>query len=162
MSLSTPAVPNASPQNIQAVPLSSTALSLTWQPPPLDRQNGIILGYFINMTEVDTDQHFLYTSNTTSLMVTGRHPHYTYSFKIAAETVVGRGPPSQAHMAMTLEDGMCLVAWHECIFIVIFRQNIVSSNGNAVPSGNCNYVCLLPRQPASTSQPLSTLPICTL
>ena len=100
-------VPTASPQNVQATPLSSTAFSLTWQPPPVDRQNGIILGYFINMTELDTGRHTQLIANTTSLSVnTGLHPFYRYHFVIAAETVIGRGPPSREHLARTLEDGI--------------------------------------------------------
>lgn len=120
LSLSTPVGPNATVQNIQAVPLSSTALSLTWQPPPADKQNGIILGYFINYTEQDTGHSFQLISNTTSLTVTDRHPYYRYSFMIAAETVVGRGPLSQAHLVLTLQDGMCtMILVTYIIFVAI-------------------------------------------
>ena len=100
-----PPVPTASPQNVQATPLSSTAFSLTWQPPPVDRQNGIILGYFINMTELESGRHTQLIANTTLLTVNRLHPFYRYHFVIAAETVIGRGPPSREHLARTLEDG---------------------------------------------------------
>ena len=110
-----PPVPTASPQNVQATPISSTAFSLTWQPPPVDRQNGIILGYFINVTELDTERHTQLIANTTSLSVnTGLHPFYRSHFVIAAETVVGRGPPSREHLARTLEDGIYVTSWYMC------------------------------------------------
>ena len=46
------------------------------------------------------------TNGTTmTLTVTGLHPYYTYSSRIAAATGAGMGPFSSATLLETLEDG---------------------------------------------------------
>ena len=86
-----------------AVPLSSTAISLTWMPPPLSSQNGIIREYTININELETGNVFQHVSTTTSITVTTLHPYYSYSCTVSAYTVA-MGPYTEAVTAMTLED----------------------------------------------------------
>ena len=40
-----PFAPTAPPQNVKVTPISSTTLSVTWRPPPVDDRNGDIIKY---------------------------------------------------------------------------------------------------------------------
>ena len=85
--------------------VSSTSLLLRWEPPELEDQNGIITGYVINVTGLETGTTFELTSPGASLMVDGLRPFTTYICRIAAETSVGVGPYSTAVTAVTQQDG---------------------------------------------------------
>ena len=75
---------------------NSTTLVLSWQPPAPENQNGIIVHYIVNITEMETGRSLSFTSaNTTILSVPALHPFYTYTCIVAAVTV-GVGPYSAA------------------------------------------------------------------
>ena len=66
----------------------------------MENVNGIVRQYIINVTEVITGQDILLQTNGTDVTVDGLHPHYEYSYQVAAETVAV-GPwslPSIIHM----------------------------------------------------------------
>ena len=95
--------PSRQPQNVQLSALSSTSILITWSPPPVDDQNGVITGYLINLTEADTGTVLHMTSRTTSLTATSLHPYYMYEVVVAAVTVAV-GPYSQPAQITTPED----------------------------------------------------------
>jgi len=68
-------------------------------------QNGIITGYTINVTVVETMEYFELFSSSNNLTIGSLRPFSTYVFKIAAETVVGVGTFSAVIMVNTPEDG---------------------------------------------------------
>ena len=84
---------------------SSTSLNLTWYPPPIEGQNGIIQFYVILITEVDTNTITEITSNYTYIYLDFLHAYYTYTFKIAAVTIE-QGPFSSGFTLTMPEDGM--------------------------------------------------------
>ena len=86
--------------------VNSRALILTWSPPPPEDRNGIIRKYLINISAVESGEHFYQlTSNTTAVVVDGLHPYYTYSCIVAALTV-GTGPFTEVSTVQLPEDGM--------------------------------------------------------
>jgi hypothetical protein len=89
---------------------SSTSLFLRWEPPELEDQNGIIIGYVVNVTAVETGMIFQLSSSSSdsSLMASGLRPFTTYICRIAARTAVGVGPYSIAVTAVTQQDGELL------------------------------------------------------
>ena len=97
------------PRNLVASTNSSSAVHLTWQPPILEQQNGIIIQYVVNVTPLGTTEQFQLVSASNQLTVHSLHPHWTYIFTVSAETSVGAGPPSLAAMATTLEDGNAVI-----------------------------------------------------
>lgn len=99
------AVPTASPLMPGATASSSEDIQISWQPPPLPDQNGVITGYVINITSLDTGVVRQHTSTTTSLRVSGLAPFTVYSCIIAARTAVGVGPFTTVVTVRTLEDG---------------------------------------------------------
>lgn len=78
---------------------------LTWEPPPEDDSNGVIIRYIIGVTVLETNQTFLLYSNTTYLVVTALRPHRTYICVIAAQTAVGTGPFGPEFVLNSPQDG---------------------------------------------------------
>ena len=107
-------VPSSPPQSLHGNAMSSTGISLFWDPPPADAQNGIITRYMISITDVETGRSFSLFSATTSVNVTSLHPYYTYNFTIAAVTIVGDGPYTTSITIVTLQDGKFL-----CYIIIL-------------------------------------------
>ena len=87
-------------------------MELSWKPPPLDQQNGLIQSYTVVVFEVDTNttQQIHQDYVQTSIVLTGLHPYYTYVVSVAAYTV-GLGPAT-AITTTTEQDGklksMCI------------------------------------------------------
>ena len=85
--------------------VNSSTVLITWQPPPLDDQNGIIISYVITISlEVNDTVPQQYITSSLNVMVVGLHPFSTYVVAVAAETGVGRGPFS-GFTIRTPEDG---------------------------------------------------------
>ena len=100
------AVPTASPDSIQSMIVNSTAVIITWLPPVVDDQNGIITAYIVNVSLEDNDTVPLqYTTSSLSVMLVEVYPFSTYVVFVAAETSVGRGPFSRSLRISTPEDG---------------------------------------------------------
>uniref|UniRef100_A0A8D8VA62 Down syndrome cell adhesion molecule-like protein Dscam2 n=3 Tax=Cacopsylla melanoneura TaxID=428564 RepID=A0A8D8VA62_9HEMI len=102
-------VPAAPPLDITCTPLSSTVLSVTWQPPPLLLQNGEILGYKVyyeNMRELPLEniETGVKQSMDTKISLKGLHKYCNYSIHIWAYTRVGEGVRSKPVHCLTAED----------------------------------------------------------
>ena len=99
------AAPGAPPTNFIATPSTSRSSIITWDPPPFDEQNGIIIHYIINVTVVGTGQTFQLISNTTILSINTLTPFTSYICIIAAVTSAGIGPFSTQFNLVTPQDG---------------------------------------------------------
>ena len=102
-------VPSGAPLNLTANPVSSTSILITWEPPPIYLQNGVIRQYNIHYYISETRESVLWQSddNSTSIILTDLHPYYTYSITVAAVTI-GAGPQSEEATTRTLESGKFL------------------------------------------------------
>ena len=96
--------PSAPPQSVQVTAVTSVSVSLSWQPPPLDQQNGVIAYYTVFMAELATGLMFSVNTTSTEVLVSDLHPFYTYNITVAAVTVEV-GVPSVAIPVKTSEDG---------------------------------------------------------
>ena len=101
------AAPSGFPANFTAISVTSRTISLAWEPPPLDKQNGVIIRYVINVTYTlhNTREMFQLFPTTNTTLVYSLIPYTAYTCVIAAETAVGVGPFSAAYMVMTSADG---------------------------------------------------------
>ena len=97
-------VPSGPPSNTIGTALNSTHVSLSWDPPSPDQINGVIIGYSINFTELETGGMSHLTSEQTETVIGPLHPHYTYNFTVVAFTLVGSGPITYV-IVRTDEDG---------------------------------------------------------
>ena len=87
------AVPTDVPQDVVLTAIDSRTLHISWIPPPLEHQNGIIREYRVNITERETGMVFRLITAATSVTVPSLHPYYNYKCTIAAVTI-GEGPYS--------------------------------------------------------------------
>ena len=100
-------VPEGFPLNVLAVPVDSRTLHLVWSPPPVEEQNGEIVKYGVNLTEVETGrvtQH-LTSDSVTSITIPLLHPFYRYRYAVTAFTSVGNGPYSLTYTKRMPQDG---------------------------------------------------------
>ncbi|XP_028396444.1 roundabout homolog 1-like [Dendronephthya gigantea] len=98
-------VPSGRPRNVIVNAISSSNLSVNWDPPLLERQNGVIRGYVVfykltNSSEVPRNET---TANRTSVELSGLMIFTSYTVQIRAFTKVGLGPHSDESMNRTLE-----------------------------------------------------------
>ena len=96
--------PSAPPATVVATVFNSSALSISWRPPPFSQQNGIIVGYTIRLRENSNERVIETDGPHTEIFITSLHPHYVYEFTVAAETV-GIGPYSPLDTIQMDEDG---------------------------------------------------------
>lgn len=80
------------------------SIVLIWSSPPLNEQNGIIVYYQVNITEVETGNEISLLSPDTFITVPFLHPFYTYVCIVSAVTVI-EGPYSDEFIITTPQDG---------------------------------------------------------
>ena len=101
-----PSVPSAPPQNVTGEAINSTAIIISWNPPAITEQNGIIILYTINLLEVPTQRALAYLreGQLTMLVIDSLHPYYDYECSVGALTAVGSSPLSETVTTRTLQD----------------------------------------------------------
>lgn len=104
--------PSGPPQDVKCYSSSSTNILVSWQPPPIELQNGIITRYTIQYAATEGE-------DTTAHQISSIPPessHYLlenldkwteYRVTVTAHTDVGAGPESLPQLIRTEEDGMC-------------------------------------------------------
>jgi len=117
-------VPTEAPLNVMVTVETSRSIMLSWDPPSLEQQNGILTEYHVIIMETQIlylDNGTVYSPmgnnfNKTYNVSEGRmqlvemlHPSYNYTVMIAAATEPGIGPFSDPITVTTLEDGECFV-----------------------------------------------------
>ena len=98
-------VPSSPPENIYGEALSSTSIFIMWDPPIRQHRNGIITGYFINITTLVTREVVQVFTLDNNYTINFLQPFTVYNLIVAASTSVGIGPFSVVLTIQTLEDG---------------------------------------------------------
>ena len=98
-------MPTGAPLNVAANVNSSRALSISWDPPEPEEQNGLITGYAVRVIPIIGGQTMDYEAEENHLFVEGLSPHTTYECVVAAMTKVGTGPFSAIVTVQTLQEG---------------------------------------------------------
>nr|XP_054365519.1 receptor-type tyrosine-protein phosphatase delta [Mirounga angustirostris] len=101
--------PSAPPQDISCTSPSSTSILVSWQPPPVEKQNGIITEYSIKYTSVDGEDDKPHEilgipSDTTKYLLEQLEKWTEYRITVTAHTDVGPGPESFSVLIRTDED----------------------------------------------------------
>ncbi len=86
-------VPTGVPQALQIDSQSSTVVSISWKPPQLEQQNGVITSYYVNVFELRTGTVLRFQTHgaATFYIANTLHPYYLYNCSVAAFTI-GLGP----------------------------------------------------------------------
>lgn len=98
--------PTAAPQNISFASRNASSITLSWNPPPFEHQNGLIRSYAIIVTHLNSGSQWQITTNSsiTNYTVGGLQPFMNYTFSLAAETI-DLGPYSISVTIGTVEGG---------------------------------------------------------
>ena len=97
--------PSYPPSNYTAVALSSCSILLTWEAPPAEGQNGIITGYTINLTELETGEVSTMFTESNNFTLYSLRPFTTCGFLVSAQTVAGGGPATHFLSVTTHGEG---------------------------------------------------------
>ena len=99
--------PTSPPRLLVITAMNSHSINISWSPPPMDKVNGIIQYYFVNITVMETSQTLYFQTSDTSVSLNDAHPHYTYTVVVAAVTTA-IGPFSTKQSITTPQDGKYL------------------------------------------------------
>lgn len=93
--------------NVTAVPVSPTAIRVTWQPPPAEQANGRIAYYKLLCVESGRgdSEATVVKLNQTSFVLDELRRWTEYRIWVLAGTSVGDGPASYPVTVRTHEDG---------------------------------------------------------
>ena len=97
--------PSAAPTELTTVATTPNAVNLSWGPPPPESHNGVINGYFINITNDNFEEIQLLFSTEEFVTVVSLQPYTMYFYSVAANTDAGLGPFSVTYPITTDEDG---------------------------------------------------------
>ena len=81
--------------------------TVTWDPPPIEEQNGVITGYLVILTNMDGGGVTNYTTDSQELRLT-LNSNAMYTVIVTALTSVGSGPPSTVVHFSTPTGGVCV------------------------------------------------------
>ncbi|XP_076065783.1 cell adhesion molecule Dscam2-like isoform X4 [Oratosquilla oratoria] len=101
-------VPEAPPQDVSCVALTSTRVEISWNPPPPHLTHGLVTTYTLHYSPLDDhtglppSESRVVTGLSTTLGDLARHTNYSIS--VAASTRAGTGVPSQPLVCTTEED----------------------------------------------------------
>lgn len=105
-----PSVPSAPPQDITCTSPSSTSILVSWAPPPLEFQNGVITGYSIQYSTTEGNKISKridgIPSQSSPYLLENLEKWTEYGITIRAQTEAGDGPESLQLLFRTEEDGM--------------------------------------------------------
>ncbi|XP_058886156.1 receptor-type tyrosine-protein phosphatase delta-like isoform X8 [Acipenser ruthenus] len=101
--------PSAPPQDIKCTSPSSTSILVSWLPPPVELQNGIITKYSIQYAAIegeDTNPHHISDlfPETSQYLLEELEKWTEYRVTVSAHTEVGPGPESLPQLIRTDED----------------------------------------------------------
>lgn len=103
-------VPSAPPQDITCTSPSSTSILVSWAPPPLEFQNGVITGYSIQYSTTEgnktTQRVDGVPPDSSSYLLENLQKWTEYGVTVRAQTEAGDGPESLQLLIRTEEDGM--------------------------------------------------------
>ena len=98
--------PTNSPVDVTSIAHSSTVIKLLWKAPLKQGQNGVIIGYDVEITAVSSSYFAKQSVGGSYDMYTFTNlkPHREYSLRVAAKTQAGVGPFSEPITELTLQN----------------------------------------------------------
>ena len=116
--------PSGPPRNFRGSVTSANAVSLTWNSPLFEHQNGAITGYIVLVTPANSQQSYQVSSGTTSFIVSSLTPNSLYTFAVAAQTRIGHGPYSNSIILTTNPHGIAVAITHTYSMIIKLHFSI--------------------------------------
>ena len=86
-------VPSAAPTNLLVAHKNSSSVSLSWEPPPADHHNGQLIGYTVEVKNVNgVPQQASKQLDSNFVKIDGLNSDTEYEFHVSARTAAGSGP----------------------------------------------------------------------
>ncbi|XP_061457968.1 receptor-type tyrosine-protein phosphatase S [Rhineura floridana] len=103
------AKPSAPPRDVKCVSTRSTAILVSWRPPPAESQNGVLDGYSVRYRALDSEDTEPREVNdippaTNQILLESLEKWTEYRITVVARTMVGPGPESSPIIIRTDED----------------------------------------------------------
>jgi len=130
--------PSAAPQSVEAVAVNSSSIRVTWQPPPTQQHNGVIIGYRVRYaSEWATQQDrssdpprdaatVMMTASDRSCVISGLATWNVYRIWVSAFTRAGEGPNSDVIVVQTDEGGTFLCGnWNLSAYPLVWSVLLV-------------------------------------
>lgn len=87
---------------LQGRAVNATAVQLSWQPPPVDEQNGVIRLYTVVLRESQTGRTMVYNTTMPMLTVGSLMPCMSYNWNVTPYTV-GYGPVPRGYYSVNTQ-----------------------------------------------------------
>lgn len=97
-----------SPVNVKAVPVSSTSITVSWDP-PLEEQEPITK-YSVSYYKMGDTREQEHEMTDTSYTLSDLHKFSEYSFRVVAHNTNGAGASTDEVVARTFSDGLLLLS----------------------------------------------------
>lgn len=126
--------PSAPPKEVTCFSSSSTSVLVSWKPPPVEHQNGIITKYTIQYAATEGEDTSLkeikeILPERSQYLLENLEKWTEYRVTVTAHTDVGEGPESLPQLIRTEEDGMfCQKAVPFCYFLPIPESFLTSKS----------------------------------
>ena len=85
--------------------ITSTSVTLSWDPPPQHQLNGVLRNYVVIILELSTGRNSSLTSINPQIVLGDLHPFYMYNFSVCAVTS-DIGPCEYFEPVQLPQDGM--------------------------------------------------------
>ena len=131
--------PSEAPGSLSVVYITSTTVTLTWDPPPLDSHNGVIREYTVRLT--GSDDQFFYNATKNSITIPDLLPYTDYEISVSAYTVANG--PFSSYLSVTSDEA------GTGIFIYIFKNKYYVFY--IVPSASPSMVSVTAINPSTLS-----------
>ena len=103
-----PSEPSSPPTNVSVIDVTSTSITVTWDPVPAIDRNGIITEYEVEYNQstfdINTTQTVRVNSSYTMVQLTELHEYVEYFIQVRAYTREGYGPYTEPINQTTAQD----------------------------------------------------------
>eukprot|EP00794_Sanderia_malayensis_P011383 gene11383-12569_t len=128
-------VPSAAPSNITVSAIAKDRLRVSWQPPPENKQNGKLLGYYVTCKEMKDPSQLIQRTLRNLLrhqmIIENLKPYTYYLISVQAFTKPGAGPASSPQRKRTLEGAP--TAAPQSVTAVAMNSQIIRVQWNLPP-----------------------------
>ena len=109
--------------------MSPTTILITWSPPPVSMHNGVLTGYVIRATDIDSQMVIQLTlsSSVNNYTISSLNPFSNYLCTVATKTSAGLGPYSPGEVVQTLQSGMYMCVLYLTAVIIMVTEMILIS-----------------------------------
>ncbi|GFG29264.1 hypothetical protein Cfor_07941 [Coptotermes formosanus] len=110
--------PSLPPENVLCSALTSQSLQVSWDPPPLDGRNGVVMGYKVSHQPAEEwygkDEQETKVTASLKTTIQSLRKYTNYSISVLAFTSVGDGVRSPPIFCCTEEDG----TYHQYLYVL--------------------------------------------